>query len=53
MITVGKKNRICHYILLLGLGLHTLILIYNVYKVLQVQCIWVVEISLYNDWKMS
>lgn len=35
-MTVGKKNRIYYYILLLGVGLHTLILVYNVYNVLKV-----------------
>lgn len=36
MIMVGKKNRIYHYILLLRLGPDMLILVYNVYDVLQV-----------------
>lgn len=51
MIAVGKNNRIYHYILLLGQGLHTLILVYNVYNVLQVWYIRVVVMYLFNDWR--
>lgn len=39
MIMVGKKNRIYHYMLLLRQGPDMLILVLNVYEVLQVQYI--------------